>query len=182
MSRTPGSVLVADRPGDATSALVAFLRDAGFEVFTSPDDAGALHTLDEERVDCLVCELRAPRLDGMAVLRRALALDAEVCAVMVTDGAPLELAIEAMRLGAYDVQVRPLHHERVIAVVSRGLAHRQLAARVVDMEADLDRRVTLGGLEGRSRAITRVTEQIRHLGASRAPVPGSPVISTGKGL
>jgi DNA-binding NtrC family response regulator len=102
--------------------------------------------------------------------------------VLTTDGAPLELAVEAMRTGALDVQVHPLHHERLLAVLDRGLSHRELAARVADMEADLDRRVGLGALEGRSRGIARVGEQIRQLGSSRVPVliEGEP--GTGKGL
>ena len=183
MSRAPqASVLVVDRESDEARALVAALRERHMEVLTAHDDEGAFHALDEEPIDCLVAELSAPRIDGMALLRHARARDPEVCAVMITDSAPIDLAVEAMRLGAYDVQARPIHLERLLAVLERGLSHRRLAARVADMEEGLERRLAVGGLDGRSRAVSRVLERIRHLASSRAPVliEGEP--GTGKGL
>jgi DNA-binding NtrC family response regulator len=67
----------------------------------------------------------------------------------------------------------------VVGAPERALEHRRLAARVAEMEEGLDHRL---GLDGRSRAITRVLDQIAHLGSSRAPVliEGEP--GTGKGL
>jgi DNA-binding NtrC family response regulator len=182
MSRSHPSVLVVDRAGDATRALVAALRERGLSVLEAGDDATAYRILDEESVDAVVSELSAPRIDGMALLRHARQLDPDVGAVLITASAPLELALEAMREGAHDVLVRPVPPGRVVAALERALEHRRLAARVAEMEEGLDQRLGLGGLDGRSRAITRVLDQIAHLGSSRAPVliEGEP--GTGKGL
>jgi DNA-binding NtrC family response regulator len=171
-----------DRAGDATRALVAALRERGLSVLEAGDEATAYRILDEDGVDAVVSELSAPRIDGMALLRHARQLDPDVGAVLITASAPLELALEAMREGAHDVLVRPVPPGRVVAALERALEHRRLAARVAEMEEGLDQRLSLGGLDGRSRAITRVLDQIAHLGSSRAPVliEGEP--GTGKGL
>ena len=63
------------------------------------------------------------------MLRRARERNPEVCAVVITEGAEVEMAVEAMRQGAYDFQVKPLQLEKLLAVLERGLSHQALAAR-----------------------------------------------------
>lgn len=175
------SVLIVET--EALRALIPALRDQGFDVVTAHDEEGALHALDEARIACLVTPLAAPRLDGMKLLRRARARDPEAIVVMLAEeSAPLERVAEAVREGAYDALPLPAHPGRVLAIVERGFAHRHLAARVAEMEHDLDGRLRLGGLDGRSRAVARVLDQIRTAGASRAPVLVEGEPGTGKSL
>ena len=76
-------VMSAHRTPDKVREFISSARDRGFEVVWARDDAGAHTVLDRRRVDCLVTELAAPRIDGMAVLRRARALHPELCAVVI---------------------------------------------------------------------------------------------------
>jgi DNA-binding NtrC family response regulator len=179
--QTPNpSVLVVARDGDEARSIVATLRDHDFDVWWSRDREGAFHTLDEERVDCLVTELAAERIDGLAILRRARARNPEVCAIVVADGP--ERAAETMRQGAYDVQARPLQLDKLLEVLRRGISHQHLAERAARMAGQLDERLGFERLTGRSRAIHRVLEQIRHLASTRATVLIEGEAGTGKGL
>jgi DNA-binding NtrC family response regulator len=176
------TVLVAEPPDDAARDLIAALRAAGHTVIAVHDTESAFHAVDETGVDCVVAELRGSRIDGMAILRHARQRDPEIVGVLLTPGAPVERVVEAMHGGAHDVQTRPVPAEKLLAVLERGLAHRRLAARVAEMEEDLEGRLRLGGLDGRSPGIARVLEQIRTAGASRAPVLVTGEPGTGKGL
>ena len=182
MSKERPSVLLVAREGAATSALVAFLRDQGLGVIWSRDGESGHNALDAARVDCVVSELRAPRIDGLDLLRRARERDPEICAVLVGEAADPGKAAEAVRRGAADFQVKPLDHGRLLAVLNRGLERRALVARVVEMEAQLDERFGLERLTGHSRAIVGVMEQVRHIASTRATVliEGEP--GTGKRL
>jgi DNA-binding NtrC family response regulator len=91
-------------------------------------------------------------------------------------------AVEAMRQGAADFQVKPLNHEKLHAVLSQGLERQALAARVAEMEAQLDERFGLERFTGRSRAIVGVMEQVRHIASTRATVLLEGETGTGKGL
>ena len=182
MHRDKPTALVVDRECDATRALIAFLRQSGFSVLWAHDDESAFHVLDEERPDCLVAELHMRRIDGFAVLRRARERNAELCAVVVTEGGDIEKAVEAMRQGAYDFQVKPLHLEKLLEVLRRGLEHQRLVARAAEAEERLDRQFRIGRLVGRSRPIARVLEQIRHLASSQATVLIEGEAGTGKGV
>jgi DNA-binding NtrC family response regulator len=182
MHRDKPTVLVVDRETDATRALTAFLSRSDLGVVWARDGESAFHALDDERVDCLVTELRIHRIDGMAVLRRARERNPDVCAVLVTEGGDVEMAVEAMRQGAYDFQTKPLNLAKLLEVLRRGLSHQQLAARVAEAEERLDERFGVQSLTGHSRAITRVTEQIRHLASTRATVLIEGETGTGKTL
>jgi DNA-binding NtrC family response regulator len=175
-------VLVVDREGDATRALIAFLRGHDLDVVWTRDGESGYNALDATRVDCLVTELRVHRIDGMSLLRRARERNPEICAVLITEQADVGMAVEAMRLGAADFQVKPLNHEKLLAVLRQGLDRQALAARVAEMEAQLDERFGVERLTGRSRAIVRVMEQVSHIASTRATVLIEGETGSGKGL
>jgi DNA-binding NtrC family response regulator len=178
--REQPSVLVVDRESGPTRTLIAFLRDHQLDVVWTRDGESAFHALDETHVDCLVTELRVHRIDGLGVLRRAIERNPEVCAVVMTEGGDVEMAVEAMRQGAYDFQTKPLHLEKLLEVLRRGLSHQRLVARVAEMEETLDERFGLDRFIGNSRAVGRVIEQVRHLASTRAPVLIEGEAGTGK--
>ena len=170
MRREKPRFLVVDREGEATRTLNAFLRQHAFEVVWAYDGEEAFNVLDDAPVQAMLVPLRAPRIDGMALLRRALERHPGVCAVMISSGSDLERAVEAMRLGAYDFQTRPVHRGRLLAVLERGLRDQRLAARVTELQTRLDRRFGFERLVGRSRGMQRVLEQVRHVAPTRATV------------
>ena len=171
-------VLIALPGAEAAGGLAAFLDAEGFDCLTVRDTESALNALGREHVDCLVCAARAPRLDGLALLDRALEREPGLCAVVVAAKDTRPVALEAVRRGAYDFQLEPLDREKLLATLRLGLGHRRLAQRAAEMEVRLDRRAGLQALTGRSRAIQRVRDQVLRLAATSAPVllegePGS---------
>jgi DNA-binding NtrC family response regulator len=184
MHRETPTLLLVERDADATQALIAFLYRHGFEIVWVRDEESAFNALDRESISALVVALRAPRIDGLAVLRRARERHPAIGAVAIgasVHGAPAnagELADEAIRLGAADVQSRPVNPDRLLAVLERGLAQQRLAARVGELEERLERRLGFERIEARSPGMRRVIEQVRQVAPTRAPVliegePGS---------
>ena len=182
MPRRSATILVVDHESEPTRALLALLRKQGWSVVWVPDSEGAANALAHERIDALVCELRSARIDGLAVLELALQRGRGVVAVFVHEDPELPLAIEAMRRGAWDVLPKPASQEQLLASLIRGLEHQSLAQRVVAMESQLDRRFGLKTLTGRSRAIRRVSDQVRRVGPTRATVLIEGEDGTGKSV
>jgi len=102
--------------------------------------------------------------------------------VVIAAGAEIEMAVEAMRQGAYDFQVKPLNLDKLLAVLTRGLTHQALAARVAEIEGQLEERLGFERFTGRSRAIQRVMDQVRQIAPTRATVLLEGETGTGKGL
>ena len=175
------NVLVVDRASTATTALFVRLRAHGMRVAWARDDEGARRALVGTRVDGVIVALRARGFDGMALLRRARADHPAACVVLTADAAGMRGATRALRDGAWDTLLRPVDPERLIAVLDRGLLHQRLLARVAALE-DEDAQVPSGDpFIGRSRAIGRVIEQVRHLAATHAAVWIEGEAGTGKG-
>jgi DNA-binding NtrC family response regulator len=120
------------------------------------------------------------RIDGLAVLRRALARTESLCAVMVATAADVDLALAAMREGAQDYQTKPVNLEKLTATLSRGLAQRAQAERLAHLQSRLDERFGFEHFTGHSPAIHRVLEQIRHVAPTLAPVLVTGEPGTGK--
>ncbi len=176
------TVLVVDREGDDARALIAFLRDHEFDVLWAHDGEAAIHVLDEERLDGLVSALHAPRIDGLSILRKALARNPESCVVLVTEPGQTEAAVQALEQGAADVLSTPLHLERLRIALSRGVARQRLVARLEVMRETLDERFGLEHLVGLSPAFARVVEQIQHLASTRATALIQGETGSGKSL
>ena len=170
MQRDLPTLLLAERDQDATQALIAFLHHHEIEVVWVRDGESAFNALDRERLNALVMALRAPRLDGLTVLRRARERHPSICAIAIADGSAPELADEAVRLGAADVQSRPVRPDRLLSVLERGFTQQRLIARLAELEERLDRRFGFERIEAHSPAMRRVIEQVRQVAATRAAV------------
>ena len=184
----PGSagtarVLVVLAETDETRHLVAFLNEEGYEVLWARESQSAYDILDRERVDGLICDLQAERVDGLRLVKVSLQRNAEICSIAVasTTLEGIELGTEAMRQGAYDFQVRPLILAKINAVLRRGLSHQRLVDEVYDLHRRLDRRYRFGGVMRRSSAWQRIYSQIEQVAPSKATVLLLGETGTGKG-
>jgi DNA-binding NtrC family response regulator len=164
------TLLLVERDGDATQALIASLRRHALEVVWVRDDESALNALERAPLQAVMFALHAPRIDGLTVLRRALELHPAICALAIADPSEAGLADEAVMLGVADVQARPVRAERAVAVIQRGLAQQRRLTQIGELEARLDRRHGFEQLDARSRAMRRVLEQVRQVAPTRASV------------
>lgn len=116
---TPDRVLVVDDEKNIRLTLVAALDGLGFDVETAADGQQALDRLDAGDVWLVLLDLKMPRLDGMAVLRRLRDTRPEVRVVMITAHGDVGHAVEAMKLGATDFLPKPFAPADVRALVER---------------------------------------------------------------
>lgn len=181
-SRAPARVLVVSHEADAARDLVAFLGGHGYSASFATDGERGSRAIEREPVDALVSELHAPAIDGLALLDVLREHRPGACAVFVTERPELERAVEAMRRGAWDVLARPTPSGRLLEVLRRGLEHRALVAKISEIEGQLDRRLGLDALAGRSRAIERVRDVVRRIAPTNATVILEGERGTGKEL
>ena len=175
--REQKALLLVEREGDSAEALIAFLERHEIEVVWVRDGKSALRALERTPLHALAVALRAPEIDGLAVLRRARERHPHLCAVAIASpggsgraGTSSELADEAVRLGAADVQPGPIQPDRLLAVLERGFLEQRTLARVAELEQRLDERYGFERLEAHSPAMRRVVEQVRQVATTRAPI------------
>ncbi|GAB4353589.1 MAG: sigma-54 dependent transcriptional regulator [Candidatus Abyssubacteria bacterium] len=175
-------ILVVDLRSRATSDLLTYLKGCGYEVLWAPDGETGYNILDSEQIDVVVAELHAQRINGMRLLQVAKKRNPEVCVIMITADADLELATAAMREGAYDFQTKPLNLEKLKAVIERGVSHQKLVLQMHDLHQRMDERYGLGGIIGSTPKMVQVYTKIRDIAPTRTTVLLSGKTGTGKAL
>ena len=78
----------------------------------------------------LLTDVKLPGMDGLALLERAKRIDPDLPVILVTGHGDISMAVQAMRLGAYDFIEKPFSSDRLNEVVSRALERHRLALEV----------------------------------------------------
>ncbi|MGQ9516781.1 MAG: ATP-binding response regulator [Anaerolineae bacterium] len=122
------TVLLIDDDRLNTKLLEVTLADAGFRVMTALSGKEGLQLFRREQPDLVMLDMLMSDLHGLSVLttlkRRAPALPV----IIMTAHGSEEMAVEAMKLGASDYLVKPLHYQRVAAVVREHIEKSRLRA------------------------------------------------------
>lgn len=108
------SVLVVDDEQDFTDTLVKRLGMRQLQVhgvYSGPD---ALKFVDRTPVDVVVIDVRMPGMDGLQTLRELKVRHPLVEVIMLTGHANVEVAIEGMKLGAFDYLMKPIEIDQLL--------------------------------------------------------------------
>ena len=100
-------LLVVDDEVTVRSTLSDLLELRGYRVTQAASGVEALHCLQTEPYDLMILDVRMPGMNGIEVMQRAEAFQADVAIVLLTGHATLESAIAAVRLGAVDYLLKP---------------------------------------------------------------------------
>ncbi|MCZ7592331.1 MAG: sigma-54 dependent transcriptional regulator [Kiritimatiellae bacterium] len=174
-------VLIVDDEKNSREGLARALQ-RNYEVLLADSGQRALDILAVESVDVMLSDVRMPGVDGLTLLQRAIARpNAPVC-IMLTAYGSIELAVEAMRRGAYDFMTKPINLDRLDMVLKRALDARALETENRALREQLDTRFGLEEIIGQSPAIQEVFDTIRQVAPSRATVLIQGESGTGKEL
>jgi two-component system C4-dicarboxylate transport response regulator DctD len=144
---------------------------AGMTVTSLASSEAALDLIGPGLNGVVLSDIRMPGMDGMTLLQRIRDLDAELPVILVTGHAEVQLAVDAMRRGAYDFIEKPFNTQGVIAVLNRALDHRALVMENRRLRAVAGQRDDLESrLPGRSAAMIDLRRRLRAIGPSEADV------------
>jgi two-component system, NtrC family, response regulator AtoC len=178
---TRPQVLVVDDEPNLRRVLGAQLSRDGYEVHAVADGEAALKILQEQYVDVVITDLRMPRLDGLELLRRALALEPELPVVIITAHGTVDNAVAALKAGAFDYITKPFDQNEVRNVVRKALRTRALASE----EAREEHPPLPGsgyGIIGESRPIQELRSVINRVSGTLSSVLITGEVGTGKQL
>ncbi len=120
-------ILVADDEPGLRDYVAETLEDDGHVVARAADGAEALAMVARESFDLLITDLKMPRLDGLALLRRVQADQPELEVVVLTAHGSIDSAVEAMKLGAFDFVQKPIGSPSELRLIAaRALERRAL--------------------------------------------------------
>jgi two-component system response regulator AtoC len=182
MSQNPRVLIVDDEP-DVVANWREVLAQDGYPCVTAIDGEHGLRLLESERPDIVLTDLWMPRIDGMAILTRAVELDPDAVVIMITGHGTVQSAVEAMRAGAFDYLLKPLpSNETLRLVVQRGADRRRLVEENRRLREPLAARVAFETLVGKSQAMLAVFELVQKAARAEANILIQGESGTGKEL
>jgi putative nucleotidyltransferase with HDIG domain len=125
-AESPGRMLIVDDERPARMLLAAMLTEGGLSCETAAGGEEALRVLEQEPVGAILADLHMPGFSGLQLLAEARKRHPDVAFVVVTGEDDVTVGIEAMRNGADDYLVKPLHFDVVLASLERALEKKKL--------------------------------------------------------
>ena len=113
-------ILIIDDDAGLRKSVSLILTDADYEVVLAEDGESGLKTAHEQKPDLILCDVRMPRVDGLEFLASYREAGGEALVLMMTAYGSLELAVEAMKRGAYDYLPKPFGADEVLLHRTQG--------------------------------------------------------------
>lgn len=169
MSR--GRVLFVDDEEHLRAASRQALEIGGFEVECLESAERALGHVSEAFDGVIVSDIRMPGMDGMAFLKAAREIDPDLPVVLITGHGDVQLAVDAMRAGAYDFIEKPFASGRLVDVAGRAMEKRRLTLENRELRSAVGERDQLESrLAGRAPVMVDLRRRLRTIAATDADV------------
>lgn len=168
-------ILVVDDEDNLRRVTQLKLQQAGYEASTAPDGAQALAYLERHPQDLVITDLKMPGMSGIELLGRIKQEYPEVIVIVETAFGSVESAVEAMRLGAFDYIIKPVHADALRMIVARALEHHRLREEVKNLRGAIDQKYGFENIVGRSKTLLSCLQN-----ASRAALSDSTILIQGE--
>src|ERR1700719_2219778 len=175
------TILVVDDEKHTRDGLRRLLEN-DYDVYVAADIVGAIDVLDREQIDVLLTDLRLGNEDGLALIDRVLKTPRPPICIMMTAYGSVDVALEAMKRGAYDFVRKPLNLDKVELLIARAVQCRKLEQENRALRPQVDERYVLEDIWGDSAALHEVLDTIRQVATSSANVLIEGESGTGKEL
>ena len=182
-------ILIIDDNETLREGVVQILTNEGHAVRSAPDVAQGLKALDAAAADLVITDYKMDGLSGLDLLKTIKTRHSETAVIMMTAFGTIDLAVEAMKAGAWDFITKPFSREALILKVSRFEAlylERSESARLAGenrlLREELAARLHFGELVGESSAMQQVYQTVEKVAPSDTSVLILGESGTGKEL
>jgi DNA-binding NtrC family response regulator len=175
-------ILVVDDEVGMVTLLRNYLTREGYAVTTAPSAEVALQTLEEHDIDVVLTDMRMPGMGGMELVREINASRPETSVLLMTAFGSIDVAVEAVKAGAYHFVTKPVKLPEVGALVHKALTERALRLENRHLRQAVEERYSFGELLGKSAVMQRLFGLLERLAATSSTVLIQGESGTGKEL
>jgi len=177
------TVLVLDDEMDMLRLLKRSLaEDLDCSVDISSRGEEALRMLSEGHFHVVLADIRMPGMDGMDFLRKALQMRSDLTVVMMTAYGSIDLAVQAIKQGAYDFIAKPFEHEKLVHIMKKALERSALVQENLFLQEQIRRQQGFQDMVAVSPAMKKIFETIQLVSKTDATVLITGESGTGKDM
>lgn len=176
------TVLIVDDEKNYLVVLEALLSREGYETITSVNAGNVIQLIKESDLDLIITDMKMPGMSGMELLEEAKHIDPDIPVIIMTAFGTIEMAVEAMKKGAYDYITKPFQNEELMLTIKKALKTHQLIKENRLLNEALSDRYKFGNIVGKSKPMLKIYDLINKVANSKASVMISGPSGTGKEL
>ncbi len=176
------TILVVDDEINYLTVMEALLGGEGYEVLTAPSAPEALKVADAADLDLVLTDMKMPKMSGIELLEELRRLYPDLPVIIMTAFGTVELAVTAMKKGAFDYILKPFKNEGILATIAKALEHRHLLLANRLLYQDLDKKYGFPNIVGESRVMAEILALVKRVATSKATVLVTGESGTGKEL
>jgi two-component system response regulator HydG len=159
--KTP-TVLIVEDDLEHRKAMLRILQNEGYATMEADNGRDGLEQATSKKVDIIVTDLRLPVIDGVELLKRTKAILPDVEVILITGHGTVEVAVEAIKEGAYDFITKPIKRAQLQHVVQKAAEKQFLSRENKQLRSQLNqqasRRLIFGS--GEMRRVSTMVEQV----------------------
>ncbi len=146
-------ILIVDDEKGILDTVSEILQDEGYYTFVCEDGKNALEILDREMIDLVFLDVWLPGMSGIDVLKYIKEKHSEIPIIMISGHGKIELAVQAVKLGAFDFLEKPLSIDRIILSTERALQFRKLERENIKLKSTFVKKYELIGNSSKMREL-----------------------------
>ncbi len=173
-------ILVVDDEESVRSMVAVLLQKEKYQVSSAPGGKEALDLLGEQSFDLVISDIRMPRMDGLQLLDRIQALYPDITVIMMSAFGTVDLAVEAMKRGAYDYITKPFKPDEILLALRKAHEREALTSENTRLKEEVGERFSLEGIVARSPSMVKIMESVRKVAGYRSHVLITGESGTGK--
>ena len=115
------TILVIDDERSMGEFLSIMLGKEGYRAIAIDNGNDALEFISKNKYDLIITDIKMPKMSGIDILRESMALHPNTPVIMITAFASTEVAVEAMKLGAYDYITKPFNVDETKIIIKKAI-------------------------------------------------------------
>ncbi len=175
-------ILVIDDDTSLRRVLEYNLQEEGYEIQSASSGEEGLYLFGKLQPDLVITDMNMPGMDGLMVLKSIKERSPDTLVIIITAFGTIDVAVEAMKVGAYDYITKPFNRDALKLTVSKALQFSGLAEENKRLKSVLSDKADFRTIVGTSKEMEKVFEVIRKVADTEAAILITGESGTGKEL
>jgi len=176
------SVLVIDDEPAILEVMRLNLAKEGYQVLTAASGEEGLAMLSEKLVDVVIVDYKMPGMNGIDFLEKAKVRRQDIPVILATAYGTIDMAVKAMKLGAYNYLTKPLNYEEMILLLKQAVEKKRLVENVKELRKEVREQFRFEKIITNNKKMLELLDMAAHVAETDATLLIRGETGTGKEL